>query len=138
MENYSFWRDVLERTWRNALQTLAPIVAVMAASGAPVNPDAVAVSAATVVFYTVVKAVAGVTAGSGAPLWVQLLDRAGSAVAATLLAFLPEAAMHTWVDWVSVDWATVGWASLGAAVLAVINYVAAPPAFAREPFEAGL
>jgi hypothetical protein len=135
MERYSFWRDVAERTWRNVLQVLAPVIAVMAASGQPVDPAQLALSAGTVALYTVLKALAGVTAGADTSVGAQLLDRAGSAVAATLLAFLPEAAMTSIASWAAVDWAAVGWAALASAVLAIVTYVTDPPTFARAGWE---
>lgn len=135
METYSFWRDILERTWRNVLQTAAPIIAVMASSGQPFDPGKAFVAIAAVIFYTIVKGVAGITVDVTAPLWAQLADRAGSAVAATLLAFLPETAMHSWSDWAGVDWAVVGWAALGSAVLAVVTYWTNPPSFGRADWE---
>jgi hypothetical protein len=135
MDTYVFWRDLLERIIRNVLQTALPIVSAVAATGKGVDLAMTAVALGAVVVFTFLKGVAGVVVPADAPLSVQLLDRAGSAVAATLLAFLPEAALHSWADWASVDWKAVALAAGGSAVAALVSFYGAPPALARGNFD---
>jgi hypothetical protein len=120
-----FWTDVVERTFRSVLQTALPIASAVAASGAGVDAKAVAAALFAVVIFTVLKNVAGArvsTAGMAA-----LIERAGSAAAATVLAFLPQAAMSSWSDWAAVDWGAVLMAAVASAAVATANYYLAPP-----------
>lgn len=135
MDTYVFWRDLLERIIRNVLQTALPIVSAVAATGKGVDFGMVSVALVAVVVFTLLKGVAGVVVPADAPLGVQLLDRAGSAVAATLLAFLPEAALHSWSDWAAVDWKAVALAAGGSAIAALVSFYGAPPALAKGNFD---
>jgi hypothetical protein len=135
MESYDFWRDVAERVVRNLLQTLTPILAVMVSDGSVPDVAAVALACVTVVAYTVLKNVAGVSAGADSALWVQLVDRAASAAAATLIAFVPEALMTSWASWASVDWTAAALAAGASAALAVVSFFYTPPALARGSFD---
>lgn len=122
---YSFWQDVAERTVRSVLQTALPIASAVAATGAGVDAKAVSAALAAVVVFTLLKNVAGVRAsGSGT---AAIFDRAGSAAAATILAFLPQAALSSWSDWAAVDWGAVAMAASASALVAVVNFWLAPP-----------
>lgn len=120
-----FWQDVAERTFRSLLQTALPIASAVAASGAGVDAKAVAAALFAVVVFTVLKNIAGArisVAGTAA-----LIERAASAAAATVLAFLPQAAFSSWSDWAQVNWGAVAMAAVASAAVAIMNYIVAPP-----------
>jgi hypothetical protein len=122
----SWWRNVLERAVRQALQVAAPILAAVVASGNGLDAKATIGAIVVAVALTVLKAVAGVRLDANASKVAQLVDRAGSALAVALLAFLP----IDWADWASVDWSKALTAAVAAAVLAVVQFYAGPPRFA--------
>lgn len=133
LADYSFARDLFERVIRQVLQVLGPVLAVIASTGQgfDVKPTLLAVGLAALV--TVLKAVFDVKVPDGAPTWRILLDRAGSAVAGTLLGILPADAL----DLLSVDWQKALVAALGAAGLAIVSYFGAPPSQARKAYSLG-
>lgn len=134
-EVYSKGRDLLERAFRNMLQTALPIAAAVAASGEGIDAGAVSFALVAVAVYTLIKGGIEATADADAPLPVQLLDRAGSAALATVLAFVPQEAMHSWADWASVDWKAVGLAAVASAAVALGQFYLSPPALARSRFD---
>lgn len=131
MEKYSFWRDLVERIVRNVLQTALPIASGIAATGKGLDLGMTSLALATVALYTLVKGLLNVTADASASLGVQVLDRVGSAIAATFLAFVPEGALASWADWAHVDWKAVGLASLGSAFTALVSFYLAPAAMGK-------
>ncbi|HEY5956093.1 MAG TPA: hypothetical protein VIV60_06055 [Polyangiaceae bacterium] len=132
MESYSFWRDLLERIIRNLLQTALPIAAGVAATGKGLDLGMTSLALATVVVYTLIKGLLNVIPPEGASLGVQILDRVGSAVAATFIAFVPEGTLASWADWAHVDWKAVGLAALGSAATALVQFYLAPPALGKD------
>lgn len=123
LADYHFARDLAERVMRQALQVVGPVLAVVAATGHGFEVAPVALAVALAVLLTVLKAVADISAPEGAPLWRVLLDRVGSAVAGTVLGFLPV----EYLGLLNVNWGNVLYAALGAAGLALASYFYAPP-----------
>lgn len=123
LADYSFARDLAERVMRQALQVLGPVLAVVAATGHGFEVAPVALAVALAALLTILKAVFNVKAPEGAPIWRVLLDRVGSAVAGTVLGFLPVEALGL----LNVNWGNVLYAALGAAGLALASYFYAPP-----------
>jgi hypothetical protein len=121
-----WWRNVAERAIRQALQVATPILAAIVGSGNGLDLGATIGAIVVAVVLSVVKSAAGARADADSPLAVQLLDRAVSALAFTLLSFLPVA----WVDWASVDWGKAFGAAVAAGALAVVQFYLNPPAFA--------
>jgi len=119
-------QNVLERAVRQGLQAVAPILAVVVASGNGLDFGTTALAVGVAMALSVVKAFAGLTVDAEGPLWKQLAERSLSTTAATLLAFLPA----DWIDWASIDWSKALWASVAAGVLAVVMFYATPPAMA--------
>lgn len=75
-----WWRVVLPRAARQAIQTATPVIAAAAAGSVSGYRLAdVLVVAAVAVVVTIAKAAAGWVSSPGAPLWVQAVDRAGAA-----------------------------------------------------------
>lgn len=86
----AWWRDVLDRAFRQALQVLLPVLALAATTGrvdvkAGVAVLVVAVTQAAVVVF---RALTEIRASSGAPLALQVLDRSVAAAAGAVLAIL--------------------------------------------------
>lgn len=129
MFTYSFWKDLGERIIRQELQTALPVVLAIAASGSGVSYSALALTMATILVLTALKAVAGVAAPEGSSTAVVLLDRVGSAVAVTVLGFLPEETLSSTSGWLSIHWGAVGVAAAGSAVASLIQYYLNPPVF---------
>lgn len=122
----TFWTDVLARAGRQAFQVLVPILTVAALGGGISNIDPLGVGIAVGVAFLVVvlRALTGLRAGPDAPAWVDGLDRALSAAAASLLAVVGAAhfdALHT-------DWRSVAVAAASSAGLALIAMFTNPPA----------
>jgi len=95
-------------------------MAAMASSGRGADFRDVGWAALAVLVWTVVKFFLGIVAASGAPWWLQVLDRVGSAVAGAVIAVVPE-------DLHGIDWALTGWSALGAAGMALIMFYGTPP-----------
>ncbi len=125
-----WWREVLDRAGRNAVQTLIPVfIAAQAGSLAgfqPVNTLWVLGIAAAV---TVLKAIAGIKADASAPLPVRLLDRAAPAAASTLVTFFTVG--QTVAS--TVDWKAAAVATVSAAGLAVAQAFISPAIVAHDP-----
>jgi Putative lactococcus lactis phage r1t holin len=131
LETYSFWRDVLERSARQALQVALPIaVAVAASNGERIKLLPTLYGLILAVAVTILKAIVGAVSSSTSPIWIQLLDRVGSAIAGTLLAFLPSDLLNV----LGVDWSAVAWAAVASALVAFGSYYAAPPSRGVAPF----
>jgi hypothetical protein len=122
----SWWRNVAERAVRQALQVSAPILAAIVASGNGLDAGATIGAILVAVVLTVLKAVAGARSDADDSKVKQLVDRAGSALAIALLAFVP----LDWADWATVDWGKALTAAVAAAALAVVQFYANPPSFA--------
>jgi len=125
-----YWREILDRAGRNAVQTLIPVL-VAAQIGSvtgldPVNVLWVAFAAALV---TVLKALSGLSAGAADALYWRLADRAIPAAAATLLSFVT-------LDGVSVvssvDWQAAGVATVAAALGAIAQAYVSPAVVTRK------
>lgn len=121
-----WWRNVVERAIRQALQVAAPILAAVVASGNGLDWKATGGAIGVAVVLSVVKGVAGIRADVDSAPIIQVADRSLAAAAFTLLAFLPV----TWVDWGTVDWSKALYAALTAGVVAVVQFYFAPPALA--------
>jgi hypothetical protein len=119
-----FWREILDRAGRNALQTVIPVlVAGQVGTVVGLDPINILWAAFVAAFVTVLKAVAGLKATPEAPLVWRLLDRAGPAAAATLLSFVTingtDAAPV-------VDWRAALIATASAALLAIAQAYVSP------------
>lgn len=133
LADYSFARDLFERVIRQVLQVVGPVLAVVASTGKGFDVAPVALAVALAALTTILKAVFDVKVPEGAPEWRILLDRAGSAVAGTLLGLLPADAL----DLVNVDWQKALIAAAAAAGLAIVSYYGAPPSQARKMYTPG-
>jgi hypothetical protein len=121
----------LERITRQLLQTYGPAAIVVLTSAAATHSTALSLftALAGVVFATTVKLLAKLKAGPDAPLWIVVLDRAGSAFA-TLLVSL---GITDWFGLIHLDWDKALTASFSAAAIAFITYFVAPPQVQDEP-----
>jgi hypothetical protein len=121
-----WWRDVLARAVRNALQVVLPVLALASTTGTIAGVDWRAtldlVASAAVV--SLVKAMLGMTADDTAPVACRALERAVPAAAAVLLGFVTAPAWSMFC----ADWAGIGVATLSAALAAVVHMVIDPPA----------
>lgn len=118
------WRDLLERAIRNEVQAVMPVLVAAAGSGAEIHFVTVAMSVLVVLMWTTAKFFLEWTTTPAAPLWLRLLDRVGSAVAAALIAMIPA----SWDGTLSaVDWPAVGRAVFAAAAISLIMFYWAPP-----------
>ena len=125
-----WWREILDRAARNAVQTLIPVL-VTSSVGSITGLDPlatlwVAFLAASV---TVLKAFANIQITERTALAWVLLDRAGPAAAATLLSFVT-------IDGTEVvpvvDWRAAFIATAGAALLAVAQHYVSPAVVAEQ------
>lgn len=113
------WRDLVERVVRNLLQTLTPLLA-----STPLDWWGVGRAALTVVVWTVAKWATGWVTPPDAPWWRQLVERIGSAVAASLLVTIPA----SWTgDPYALEWSTIAANAAAAALLALLMLYATPP-----------
>lgn len=122
----SWWREVAEASWRQALQIVLPFVVLVGSTG---RLDAQAAAATGVlagvgVAVVVLRRVAGVTAPDGAAPAVTMAYRAVSAAAAVVLGVLSAEQL----DLMSVDWAQVATTAAAAAVTAVLHGILDAPA----------
>lgn len=124
----TWWELLLERCWRQALQTAVPIIGAVVASGGAVDVRTVAVGLAGAVAVSVGKAllmalvevdVDDAEAGLG---W-RILDRALPAAAGVVVGLWPVSAAELTV----IDWHAGLQAAGAAAVLAVLSMWATPP-----------
>ena len=120
-----WWRDVLARAGRNALQVVLPVVLLAQTTGTVTGLDwrAILDLVASAALVTVVKALAGLSADERSPMAVKALERSVPAAAAVLLGFLTAPAWSLF----HADWTGVGVATLSAAVAAVVHLVVDPP-----------
>jgi len=130
-----FWRDVLARAGRNALQVVLPVVLLAQTTGTVTGLDWRATVDLTVaaVAVTVAKALAGLSADASAPTSVRALERAVPAAAAVLLGVLTAPAWSVF----RADWTGISVAALSAAVAAVIHMAVDPP-LTREQFRSAV
>lgn len=128
----AWWRVFVERLARTAGQAAIPYLAAVQASGGTIDLAAVALglagAVAATVLSTAIRGLADVTVAPDAVWWAQLIDR-GVPAAAAVLAGLQ---LASWSDITAVDWAQTGQQALVAAVLALLTYYVAPPAFAHR------
>lgn len=136
MFNYSFWKDLGERIIRQELQTALPVALAIAASGSGVSYGTLAVTMATILVLTALKAIVGVSAGPGASTAVIIADRVGSAVAVTVLGFLPAEALGNLDGWLDIEWGAVAVAACGSAAAAIIQFYLNPPVYSQAAVEA--
>jgi predicted component of type VI protein secretion system len=123
-------RDVLERVIRQLLQTYGPAIYVVLTSPTAASGDvkALFVALASIAVGTGLKNLARLKAAPDAPLGVVLLDRAGSAFAATLLGL----GVSDLTGLLSVDWGSKGiLAAIASALLGLLTFYGMPPA--NEP-----
>lgn len=115
--------DLVNRVWRQARQVvLALLVTALVAAQARggiqhIDGLALLVGVVAAVLVTVLRAVAGLRAGTSAPWWVQALDRAAAAAAGYALGIVGADGF----DLLSADWRTVLGGAAGAALLAVTD-----------------
>lgn len=124
-------RDVLERVGRQLQQTYGPAIGAVltAATAAPVKSTAVTLL--SVVILTTLKALAGLRANPGDPLWLVLFDRAGSAFATLVLGL----GVTDFAGLLALDWPKALIAPLAAAAIAVLSYFVTPPTIPPTPAE---
>ena len=120
----AWWRQIIDRSGRQAIQVMIPILAVAASgdlSGIDLQDVAFTVAIATVV--VVLKAVAGLSVSpADAPGW-QAIERAAGAAAGAALSLLPAKAL----DLLAFDWRTFTVAVVGSAAMSVAMMITSPP-----------
>lgn len=129
-------RDLAERVVRNVIQGMTPVLVATASSGEGLDWSTLALSTVFVTAMTALKFFADWTASADSALWLQMIDRAGSAAAAAVLAAVPlqEPPLDWlgWADfWAALDWPTIGWSALASAMLALIMFYGTPPGAVR-------
>ena len=127
MSASAWWRDVLARAGRQAVQVLTPVLALAAAGDITgLDPLAVAYTVAAAAAVTVLKAAAGFAADPGASVVVQGVERALAAAAGAALAVVP-ANLAGWLD---VDPRVAVASIASSAGLALAAMITNPPAVA--------
>ena len=127
MSASAWWRDVLARAGRQAVQVLTPVLALAAAGDITgLDPLAVAYTVAAAAAVTVLKAAAGFAADPGASIVVQGVERALAAAAGAALAVVP-ANLAGWLD---VDPRVAVASIASSAGLALAAMITNPPAVA--------
>jgi hypothetical protein len=121
--------DVLERVFRQLLQTVAPAVIVVLTSPTTGDARTTIVALAAVILATTVKALAGLKSSPGDPLWKVVLDRAGSAFGALLLGL----GVTDLAGLISLDWDKALTAAAAAAATALLQYWLSPPSNPPSP-----
>ena len=128
LTTWPWWRDLAERLGRQALQTVAPILAAVVAAQGHVDVVATLVVLGGSLAVTAIKgllaAVADVVPPTNAGLGVTLLDRALPAFAGVMLGFMPA----DWLGLITMHWRDDLTAALSAAALAVLSAYVTPPA----------
>ena len=124
-------RDTLERIARQLLQTAAPAIAVILTSPTRGDVKTTAVALASVAVFTILKAIAGLKADPGDPVWLALTDRAGSAFATLILGL----GVTDVTGLLALDWGKALAAAAVAAATAVVAYFVAPPTIPPTPAE---
>ena len=119
-----FWREVLARATRNAVQIITPALA-LAAGGqlAGLDWQGTVVAAGLGGVLVVLKTLAGITATPGAPWWVHAVERAVGAAAASVLAWWPA----DWLGLVHMDWSTNLKITASAVGLSLLQLAFDPP-----------
>lgn len=130
----TFWRDLAARVGRQVVQTLIPVLTMALTTGSIVGLDYsdLFLTAALTGAVTLLRALTGVRAPAGAPLWLDGVDRALAAAAGTGLSLVT--AEH--FDFVRADWTAIGGAVLASAclsVLAMFTNTPQPPVVVVEP-----
>jgi hypothetical protein len=123
-----FWRDLLERLGRQAAQVALPIV-LAAGTTHSLDIPAVALAIGVAVGVSVLKTLAGITAGPDDALAWRLLDRVVAAMAGTALGFIPLDLGQL----ITVDWDHVAIAALAAGLTSLLAYYVTPPATSTPP-----
>lgn len=124
-------RDILERIARQLLQVAGPAIVVVLTSPTRGDVKTTAIALASVVVFTLLKALAGLRATPGAPLWLALADRAGSAFATLILGL----GVTDLTGFLALDWGKALTAGLIAAATAIVTYFVAPPTIPPTPAE---
>jgi hypothetical protein len=117
----AWWKDFAERALRNEVQALLPLLAVAVTAGATTNWTTLAASAGYVAVWTLIKQTAFLTFDVRPEGWVDVLARVASAVAASVLASVPE---HFW----NYDhWDRAAISVVGAAATSLLMIYGMPP-----------
>lgn len=115
---------VVQRVVRQLLQTYGPLIlVVLSAPDARSDVGATFAAVGWVVVLTTLKLAAKIKAGPDAPWYLVVLDRAGSAAAAVVLA----SGLTGWVGLMTVDWAEVGGAAAIAGFTSLVMLFYVPP-----------
>jgi hypothetical protein len=116
----AWWKDLAERVVRQEFQVLLPLALAVASTGALLDWRTAGLSALYTLVWTFLKNAAW-QSQPGAPWYVALADRAGSAAVAAVAASLPTE------FWGYDQWDKVAVSAAGAALAAVLMYFGAKP-----------
>lgn len=117
----TWFRDLFERVLRNEIQVLLPLLAVVSTSGPGLDWQNLALSALYVAVWTVVKGLAFMSFDYIPTGWSATAWRVVSAVAASLIANVPER------FWGYDHWDHVGYSAIGAVVSCLLMLYGTPP-----------
>jgi hypothetical protein len=121
-----YWRELLDRAARNAVQALLPTLLVLASgTAAGINTAAVLWTVGIAGVVTVLKALLVTPPKAGATTWRRLLDRAVPAAAAAALSY---ATIDGTTPVADLDWSAAWLGVAGSALLAIGQAYASPPA----------
>jgi hypothetical protein len=129
MFTLTFWRDVLSRSARSAVQVLAPTLILIGASGDVTGLHWLALADLAGVAFVVsfLKAFLGLQVDPSGSWWVQAAERALPAAVTSLLAY----ATATGFSLVTADYRAIGVAAAGA-FLASLAHTFLDPARPRQ------
>ena len=124
--SWPWWRDLADRLARQALQAVAPVLAVVTATAGRVDVPATLVTMAGVLAFTTTKgvlsALAEVDPLTGGGILPVLWSRALPAFCGVMLGFVPTG----WAGLLAVDWLAVLAAATAAAGTAVVTSYLSP------------
>lgn len=125
----AWWRTVLARAGRQAVQVLIPVLTLAVAGDVTsIDPVAVALGVALAGAVVVLKALTGLTTSPDDPVAVQAFERAVGAAAGALLAWAPTDALGL----LQMDGRALAISTAASAGLALAAMFTNPPAPTRE------
>ena len=128
-----FWRDVLSRSARSAVQVLAPTLILIGASGDVTGLHWLALAdlAGVAFLVTFAKAFLGLTVDPSDSWWAQAAERALPAALTSLLAFLTA----TGFSLITADYRAIGLAVAGAFLASLANTFIDPARPAQDQMD---